>query len=221
MVSTNGDDNHDSAEVMRESDASIHQQPLFVRRISEGVAMGWIGHCKTKVRHVCRKICCLGPSAETGSGDVEEGLGGGPQPDKQHYRLETGGGNTGWLNLLSCQLLGRNRRRRGHMTIGINPNQQLAMYLHWMFRVNFMFLFGVMCVTFFVLVMIFAALIVIAGTSHADCVRVGGKPFGESGSEFGDAFGLSWTTFSTVVSRSTNEETSNCRLSWIRFAAVY
>ena len=85
------------------------------------------------------------------------------------------------------------------MTIGINPNQQLAMYLHWMFRVNFLFLFCVMCVMFFVLVMAFSVLIIIAGTLDAECVRIGGAPFGEVDSEFADAFALSWTTFSTVV----------------------
>jgi len=44
------------------------------------------------------------------------------------------------LRCLSCGLLGRGSGRSGGMMIGINPNQQLAMYLHWMFRVNFLFL---------------------------------------------------------------------------------
>lgn len=84
---------------------------------------------------------------------------------------------------------------------GINSNQSLAMHLHWMFRVNFCFLFLVMCTIFFVLVIFFAGFIALAGRMDAQCVRVGSLSFGESGAPFADAFALSWTTMATVSFR--------------------
>ena len=165
--------------------------------------MAWNERLWTKARYICRRILCLGTedpaSPSGGRNDVEAG---GNRTKKQ-YRLEASRGrmgSRGLLNICSCGLLGRRGSgRSGNMTIGINPNQQLAMYLHWMFRVNFLFLFCVMCVMFFVLVMFFAALIIVAGTLDPECVRIGGQQFGEVDSEFADAFALSWTTFSTVV----------------------
>ena len=162
--------------------------------------MAWGERLKAKARFVCRKICCLSTEDPTQNrNDVEDG---GKDTTKKQYRLEATRSTTGGglLYFLSCGLCGRGSGRSGGMTIGINPNQQLAMYLHWMFRVNFLFLFCVMCVMFFVLVMFFAALIIIAGELDNECVRIGGAPFGEVDSEFADAFALSWTTFSTVVS---------------------
>ena len=44
-----------------------------------------------------------------------------------------------------------------------------------------------MCVMFFVLVMVFAVLIIIAGELDDECVRIGGEPFGTVDSEFADA----------------------------------
>jgi hypothetical protein len=84
------------------------------------------------------------------------------------------------------------------MSMGNSPNQKLALWLHWMFRVNFVFLFAVMCIMFFTLVIIFAGFITLAGVIDPECVRVGGNPFNEEDTAFADAFALSWTTFSTV-----------------------
>jgi hypothetical protein len=84
--------------------------------------------------------------------------------------------------------------------LGVSSNQALAMYLHWMFRVNFFFLFTLSCILFFGLVIVFSGFIVLAGSLESDCVRIGGESFGVAGTPFADAFALSWTTFSTVVS---------------------
>lgn len=84
--------------------------------------------------------------------------------------------------------------------LGVSPNQAIALSLHWMFRVNFFVLFSLSCVIFFGLVIIFSAFIILAGTLESDCVRIGGKSFGESDAAFANAFTLSWTTLSTVVS---------------------
>jgi hypothetical protein len=100
--------------------------------------------------------------------------------------------------ITSCGgLIGSSRGKAG-TAVGINPNQKLALYLHWMFRVNFIFLFGVMCIMFFALVILFAGLITIAGTVDPECVRIGGQEFNSQDTAFADAFTLSWTTFSTV-----------------------
>ena len=151
----------------------------------------------------------------TGSGDdgadQEDGGGGGddqvdfgeyirppPQPNPQ-YRLAATTVNSqrkgrNWTNRLFSCLCGSNR----DPGIGIHHNRRLASSLHWMFRVNFLFLFGVMCAIFFMWVMIFAGFIIAAGKMDPKCVRVGGEPFDAAASQFADAFALSWTTFSTV-----------------------
>jgi hypothetical protein len=47
--------------------------------------------------------------------------------------------------------------------------------------------------------LIFAALILWAGRNRPVCIHVGTETFGNSTNRFGDAYALSWTTFSTVV----------------------
>jgi hypothetical protein len=108
------------------------------------------------------------------------------------------------------------------LAVGINPNQKLALYLHWMFRVNFVFLFGVMCVMFFALVILFAGFITVAGNIDPQCVRIGGEEFDKENTAFADAFALSWTTFSTVGYGSThpalgNQNKSNTNCFFINF----
>ena len=113
-------------------------------------------------------------------------------------------------------LRGKSSGTRGG--IGMNRNHLIANTLHWMFRVNFLFLFAVMCIFFFVLVLIFSGLIIGAGKIDADCVKIGGISFGNTTQDyFADAFALSWTTFSTVGYGSTypslsheNESDSHC-----------
>jgi hypothetical protein len=98
----------------------------------------------------------------------------------------------------SCGGLFGSSRGKAGTAVGINPNQKLALYLHWMFRVNFIFLFGVMCIMFFALVILFSGFITIAGSFDSQCVRIGGQDFNSQNTAFADAFTLSWTTFSTV-----------------------
>eukprot|EP00538_Stauroneis_constricta_P011300 CAMPEP_0119573038 /NCGR_PEP_ID=MMETSP1352-20130426/44925_1 /TAXON_ID=265584 /ORGANISM="Stauroneis constricta, Strain CCMP1120" /LENGTH=619 /DNA_ID=CAMNT_0007622725 /DNA_START=42 /DNA_END=1898 /DNA_ORIENTATION=+ len=125
---------------------------------------------------------------------------------------------TGWLKSLKAFLCcSYDSTSAGSLSIGNNPNQKLAIYLHWVFRVNFIFLFAVMCSIFFLLVTIFAGIIIAAGRMDNECVRIGGEEFGHTGAEMADAFGLSWTTFSTVGYGSSypslsheNKSPSNC-----------
>lgn len=116
--------------------------------------------------------------------------------DIPQYRLEgTRKGRRFRKSLLSL-ICGTSSSSGG---IGISHNQRLASTLHWMFRVNFLFLFTVMCLAFFCLVLVFCALIISAGELDADCIKIGGISFGNTtASYFADAFALSWTTFSTV-----------------------
>jgi hypothetical protein len=85
-----------------------------------------------------------------------------------------------------------------NLSDGVTPNHSIAMYLHWMFRVNFFFLFVVMCVAFFALVLFFSGFITLAGRLDNECVRVGSDTFATEGAPFAVAFALSWTTISTV-----------------------
>ena len=142
---------------------------------------------------------------ETPNGDVEW-----QQGSKQvQYRLEATVRHKVpfWKKIITCGgFWGNMIHPASH--VGINPNQRLAMYLHWMFRVNFGFLFAIMCAMFFALVIFFAALITIAGQMDEECVRIGGAVFDNEDTAFADAFALSWTTFSTVG----YGETETCKL---------
>jgi hypothetical protein len=155
----------------------------------------------------------------------KDGLGGAsidpsrPHHETAQYRISAAPtGPSNWcLKLLTCNGSLWSTRRNNKFGTGTNPNHRLALSLHWMFRVNFIFLFMAMCLTFFALVILFSAFIVIAGRMDPQCVRIGGKAFASSGAAFADAFALSWTTFSTVGYGSTypalgheNDNPSNC-----------
>lgn len=169
--------------------------------------MPWNRVIKVKLKLWCRRLLCWNMQEVRAERRDEERGRDGPQ-----YRLKATGmrSRTGlWRTIMSCQ-----SRNTG---IVMKNNQRLASYLHWMFRVNFMLLFAVMCSIFFLWVMIFAGLIVAAGRMDDECVRVGGAPFDSAASAFADAFALSWTTFSTVGYGSTypalgheNENPTNC-----------
>ena len=176
-----------------------------IRSEDEIKAMAWDERVKIKIR----RFCCCQPAENAASPnrDVETG-GSSPAPQ---YRLEATnkGQRGGFAGRLTTFLCG-SAVGSGTTGVGMNHNQRLANSLHWMFRVNFLFLFAVMCTIFFVWIMFFAALIIGAGRIDNECVRVGGNPFGYTGDdgegvphEFADAFALSWTTFSTVGYGST------------------
>lgn len=122
-----------------------------------------------------------------------------------------------WRSIISCCGLIGGSRKKSTLAVGINANQKLALYLHWMFRVNFVFLFTVMCIMFFALVIFFSGIITAAGQMDPECVRIGSQVFDSEGTAFADAFALSWTTFSTVGYGSTapalsdqNNSPTNC-----------
>jgi hypothetical protein len=166
--------------------------------------MSWSQRAKCQLKNFLKQVICCKqpktPETQKQNSDVEDG---GAAKATQ-YRLEATRRGTRkgiCASLVSC-IFGSSSTS-ATVGIGISPNQRLALYLHWMFRVNFIFLFAVMCAIFFVLVMIFAGLTIGAGRIDNECVRVGGQALGNGTSDFADAFSLSWATFSTVGYGST------------------
>lgn len=174
-------------------------QTAFLRGDSEMSPMGERDRLRRKVNGCVRFLMCCCFREQGGenvfSSDVEEGNG----IKQKQYRLESSRksnmADKPWWHKIACW----HRHIQQQVGIGISPNQSLAMYLHWMFRVNFFFLFTLSCIVFFALTIFFAGLIIAAGRMDEECVRVGGQTFESAGTAFADAFALSWTTFSTVV----------------------
>ena len=77
---------------------------------------------------------------------------------------------------------------------GNNESGMLIPYLHWSFNASFFTLFISMLINFMGLVLIFTGFIVLAATLKPTCITP------NSGTNFADAFALSWMTFTTVVS---------------------
>lgn len=153
-----------------------------------------------------RSLCCLKGEHPRGSEyDVED-------PACKQHRLEEAR-----TRPRRCWIFGSNRTPYNIGMAFSRHQMSMAKYLHWMFRVNFFFLFTLSCVVFFAFTLFFAGLIFLAGYLDPQCVRVGNGYFQLSASAFGDAFTLSWTTFSTVGYGSTypalgheNDSPSNC-----------
>lgn len=75
-------------------------------------------------------------------------------------------------------------------------NNLVVTYLHWTFRSSFAAFFLSAAIAFFALTIFFALLIWALGRKDPTCI--GGADF--ESDFFADAYALSWTTFSTVVS---------------------
>jgi hypothetical protein len=108
-----------------------------------------------------------------GGGDDEEAAAAANAAPVQ-YRLEatvSRGPQMTWSRRLwTCSWCGADHHHRRNSRVGmsgINPNQKLAMWLHWMFRVNFVFLFSVMCIMFFTLVIFFSGFITLGKKERA------------------------------------------------------
>lgn len=87
----------------------------------------------------------------------------------------------------------------------IFPNSDIAAsaFLHWSFRSSFALVFGAGALAWFAMTFFFAFIIWIIGSVQGQCI--GGVVFENSTSPFMDAYQMSWTTFSTVVSLNTKE----------------
>lgn len=88
---------------------------------------------------------------------------------------------------------------------GFAPNSLVTKYLHWTFRRSFSAVFFSAAIGFFSLTLAFGLLILWMGQYKPECIHVNGENFSNyTGAtvwrDFGDAYALSWTSFSTVVS---------------------
>lgn len=81
----------------------------------------------------------------------------------------------------------------------------LTQYLIWSLRSNFLVVLLSEAFAFWALICVFATCIYLGAYYQPECIRVqenGLYNFEEGGAYFIDAFALSWTTFSTVVSKN-------------------
>ena len=51
------------------------------------------------------------------------------------------------------------------------------------------------------MIFLFGVILMLAGMMNPNCVTIGGDDFNKSTAKLADAFHLSWTTFTTVVSQ--------------------
>jgi hypothetical protein len=79
------------------------------------------------------------------------------------------------------------------------PSNLLYRYIDWTFHASFTGVFFTFLVYYFVITIIFALLLLAAGTHQPECITSGGEHFGANPyTLFNDAYELSWTTFTTV-----------------------
>ena len=83
------------------------------------------------------------------------------------------------------------------LCLGLDPTRGLVGYLSWSFRTSFAVLFLSLSIGFFLLVTIFSLILMALGYIYPTCFQ---PVFNEAGTAFADAYALSWTTFTTVVS---------------------
>ena len=82
------------------------------------------------------------------------------------------------------------------------PGKHLYGYIHWTFTASFMSVFLSFLLIFSAFNVAFGGLLMLAGNREPNCIMMAGEPFGTTpNTKFSDAFALSWTTFTTVVSK--------------------
>lgn len=79
-------------------------------------------------------------------------------------------------------------------------NRFFNRYVHWTFQTSLAQVLLSLTACFFTLTTLFAACIMGVATWQPKCIYVGDLDFAQGGGYFVDAFTVSWTTFSTVVS---------------------
>lgn len=82
--------------------------------------------------------------------------------------------------------------------LGLAVSHMISESLRWSFRVSFWKVGIVSYLAFLVVILLFAVIIYIIGRVHPECLVVNGTNYTAAGTQFMDAFQLSWTTLSTV-----------------------
>jgi len=79
-----------------------------------------------------------------------------------------------------------------------SPNELIVTYINWTFASTFPRVLFCFMVLYFIICLIFALFIKIAGNAEPECIVLDDEKFDQSSTKFLDSFHLSWTTFTTV-----------------------
>jgi hypothetical protein len=93
-------------------------------------------------------------------------------------------------------------------------------YVQWTYKVSLWKVMGSLIAFFLAFVTFFSISIFAVGKIQPNCLHVGTSNFEKSGSYFIDAFQISWTTFSTVVSSSLNWHFDHCESAFTDFVPI-
>lgn len=180
----------------------VPAQTVIVRSKEEAEPMDWKARAKMQVKGALGGLED-GSDFEFSKEESDKNLAKGRSARQlTQYRLEaapTTAGQSLFMKLLTCfGTFNCCGPKQTGLVVGANPNKRVTRLLHWMFRINFILLFSIMCAVYFALVIFFCGFITWSGNAQPECIRIGGEAFGASGHQFADAFVLSWTTLSTV-----------------------
>lgn len=156
-----------------------------------------------------------------GRNDVAAPPPGQPMlPDPQQYTVsKVHTQNLSWVHRF-CKSFGVELTKNPDVDSHLyKPSKPLARYINWTFYASFFPVFLSFLGIFVVLSLLFAVLFLVAGEIQPDCIVVSGNNYGDNpDTKFGDAFALSWTTFTTVGYGNTypasglDYETANTRV---------
>ena len=103
---------------------------------------------------------------------------------------------------MNCYARRLNLERHNPDAHNYRPSQVLFNYINWTFTGTWTEVIITFMIIYFVLMVIFAVFLFLAGRQYPACIVTSGSPFGDNSSKdstmFSDAFALSWTTFTTV-----------------------
>ena len=92
------------------------------------------------------------------------------------------------------------------LCFSFEPHRALVTYLSWSFRTSFSVLMLTLIVWFLGLIVMFTFLLMLIGKFEPQCFQ---PNFNQANTPFADAYALSWTTFTTVVSQFIDLEYEN------------
>ncbi|KAL7493482.1 hypothetical protein ACHAWT_006030 [Skeletonema menzelii] len=107
-----------------------------------------------------------------------------------------------WMSRMNCPFVNSCSYDRNPDAHNYRPGQFLFWYINWTFTGIWSEVVLTFVFIYFVVMLIFAFFLWIAGNAQPACIVAAGAPFGDNNTEdatrFSDAFALSWTTFTTV-----------------------
>jgi hypothetical protein len=173
----------------------VSQRQLLRTSTAVSLATGLEGGKETTVQEVTSHQHAMNPTERKvkqffnmHESDMEEG--------PKHYRLTARPTQRkrSWMEIITGT---RDDCDEYDVTVGAKA-EWLTSYLRWTFRTSFTTLISFSCLCFMALSCAFAIAIHAVGIYQPVCIVVGDRDYNAAGSNFGDAFTLSWTTLSTV-----------------------